>query len=43
MAGNRDLKIMGSNEDVGIQKMGVAMHWGIDPSQNRYYLTNRPR
>ena len=37
--GNEDLKIVGTGEDVGIQKMGATTHWGVWWDQNRWYLT----
>jgi len=36
--GNRDLKKDG--QPIGISKMGVAMHWGPSPDQNKFSLTN---
>jgi hypothetical protein len=36
--GNRYLRMNG--ESIGIDKMGVAMHWGPSPSENRFWLTN---
>merc|ERR1712055_204318 len=37
--GNRDLKFAGTGIDTGTQKMGSTLHWGVDASQNRFYLT----
>ena len=40
--GNRNLRNTG-NEFIGIQKMGVAAHWGATWGQNRYYLSYTKR
>jgi len=36
--GNRDLRQGGQH--IGIEKMGVAMHWGPNWDDNKYWLTN---
>lgn len=36
--GNRDLRQNGNH--IGIEKMGVAMHWGPSWDDNKYWLTN---
>jgi len=41
IVGNRDFVNGGQN--VGIGKMGTAMHWGANWDDNKYYLTNRQK
>ena len=38
--GNRDFKYA-NGRSRGQDKMGSALHWGIDSRQNKFYKTNR--
>ena len=40
--GNEDLRFEDGNP-AGIQKAASTMHWGVDPNNNRYYLTSLHR